>query len=287
MLDKETRDKILKAQKNEVSEYILYKKLAKRLRGENKQVLEKIARQELAHYRFWSKITEKSAPPSKLWIYFYYTLSFVFGINFGLRIMELGERSVQELYKDLKHIDEHVAKIIKEEEDHEGKLLELLERDKLKYTGSVILGLNDALVELTGVLAGLTFALQKTSLIAVVGLITGVAASLSMAGSEYLSSKEEKTKNPVTASIVTGTAYFITVFILIIPFFIFKSPYISFAVTLTFALIIIVVFNFYISVVNNEPFQKKFIEMAAISLGVAVLNFLIGTLVRWYFEIDV
>ena len=56
----------------------------------------------------------------------------------------------------------------------------------------MVLGLNDALVEFTGALAGYTFALQNTLLVAMTGLITGVAASLSMATSEYLSTKSEE-----------------------------------------------------------------------------------------------
>ena len=50
------------------------------------------------------------------------------------------------------------------------------ERD---YSSSVVLGISDALIELTGILAGLTFALQDMELIALSGLVTGVAASVS------------------------------------------------------------------------------------------------------------
>ena len=47
------------------------------------------------------------------------------------------------------------------------------------------------MLEFTGALAGYTFALQNTRLVAVTGLITGVAASLSIATSKYLSTKSE------------------------------------------------------------------------------------------------
>ena len=70
-----------------------------------------------------------------------------------------------------------------------------------RYTGSIVLGLNDALVELTGALAGLTLALQDTKLIALTGSITGIAAALSMGASEYLSTKSEDVdRSPVKAS---------------------------------------------------------------------------------------
>ncbi|MBM3232434.1 rubrerythrin family protein, partial [Candidatus Pacearchaeota archaeon] len=47
--------------------------------------------------------------------------------------------------------------------------------DKCNYNGAVVLGLNDALVELSGALVGLSFALMETKTIATVGLITGFA----------------------------------------------------------------------------------------------------------------
>ena len=49
--------------------------------------------------------------------------------------------------------------------------------------GSVVLGLNDELVEFTGALAGFTLALSDHRLIALTGSITGIAAALSMASS--------------------------------------------------------------------------------------------------------
>lgn len=60
----------------------------------------------------------------------------------------------------------------------------LLDEERLRYTGSTVLGLNDALMELTGVLAGLTLALRDTKLIVLTGAITGIAAVLSMGVSE-------------------------------------------------------------------------------------------------------
>ena len=74
--------------------------------------------------------------------------------------------------------------IILEENQHETGLLQLLGEERLRYTGSMVLGLNDVLVELTGALAGLTLALQDTKLVALTGSITGIAAALSMGASE-------------------------------------------------------------------------------------------------------
>ena len=157
----------------------------------------------------------------------------------------------------------------------------MIDEERLKYVGSVVLGLNDALVELTGALAGLTFALQNPRLVATAGFITGIAASLSMAASEYLSTKSEgEGKDPVKSCIYTGIAYVLTVLVLILPFLLLNNLYLSLSITLSSAILIIFIFTFYISVAKGLPFKKRFFEMALISIGVASLSFIIGLFVR-------
>ena len=162
---------------------------------------------------------------------------------------------------------------MRDESIHEKRLLNLIDEDRLRYTGSIVLGLNDALVELTGALAGLTFALQDTKRIAFAGFITGIAASLSMAASEYLSARtDEGPKSALRASAYTGTAYVITVIFLITPYLIFSNYFVCLAFTLVNALLVILLFNYYISVARDLPFRRRFFEMAAISLGVAAFT---------------
>ena len=111
----------------------------------------------------------------------------------------------------------------------------------------MVLGLNDALVELTGALAGLTLALRNTRLVALTGSITGIAAALSMAASEYLSTREEgadPSKSPAKAALYTGVAYSLTVLALILPYLLISNPFVCLALTLSAAILIIAVFNF-------------------------------------------
>ncbi|NMC54269.1 MAG: rubrerythrin family protein, partial [Chloroflexi bacterium] len=171
--------------------------------------------------------------------------------------------------------------VMEEEEVHEEELMDMLDEESLKYAGSVVLGLNDALVELTGALAGFSFAFQKTNLIALAGLITGISASFSMAASEYLSQKsEEGDQDPVKSAIYTGVAYIFTVLILVLPYFLFQNYLVSLAFTVFNALVIIAVFNYYISVAKGYSFKRRFTEMAVISVGVAAFSFLVGVIVR-------
>ena len=154
---------------------------------------------------------------------------------------------------------------------------------------SVVLGLNDALVELTGALAGFTLSIQNSKTIAFLGLITGISASFSMAASEYLSTKAEDDAevDAKKASLYTGIAYVLTVIALVLPFFFITNYFVSLAVTILIAIIIIAIFNYYLSVAKRENFKKRFTEMALISIGVAAISFLIGFVVKKFFGLEI
>ena len=288
-ISKEIREKLLVYQKNEITEHHIYVKLARTVKSpENRRVLEKIANDELRHYRAWKKHTQRDVKPDKLRIWKYYLISRILGFTFGVKLMERNEEDAQEDYEQLRETIPEAGAIIRDENEHESALLELLDEELLRYTGSIVLGLNDALVELTGALAGLTLALQNTRLIALTGSITGIAAALSMAASEYLSTKSEETaKNPLRASIYTGSAYVLTVLVLILPYLVLENFYVCLACTLVAAVLIIGVFNYYISVAKDVPFKKRFLEMTGLSLGVATLSFFIGLIVRSFLDIDI
>lgn len=162
-----------------------------------------------------------------------------------------------------------------------------MKRELKKHIGSIVLGLNDALVELTGALAGLTLVLQNSRLIAAVGLISGIAASMSMAASEYLSIEAEHNhRSPFTSAFYTGIAYILTVLFLIFPYLVVGNVYYALAWTLLNAVIVIVVFS-YVSLRKGEAFYKKFFEMLVISMSVALISFGIGYMVRIFFGVEV
>ncbi len=280
---------LLISQRNEISEYHIYKKLADIEKNEhNREVLEKIANDELRHYQVWKKYTNTEVKPSLLKIWWYYLISRILGLTFGIKLMEKNEDKAQNKYRNIiKEIPE-AARIEAEENEHEQKLISLIDEERLSYVGSIVLGLNDALVELTGALAGFSLALQNSRLVALTGMITGIAASLSMAASEYLSTKSEKgSKNPVKASVYTGIAYVFTVIALIMPFMFISEPLIALSITLLTVMIIIALFTYYVSVAMELPFLKRFLEMALISLGVASVTFGIGFFIRKIWNIDI
>lgn len=285
----ELREQLLVYQKNEIAEHHIYQRLASTIKSpENRRILEKIADDELRHYRAWRSYTQQDVKPDKLKIWRYYLISRIFGFTFGIKLMEEGEEDAQDSYEQLRETIPEAEAIIRDENEHENALIELLDEERLRYIGSIVLGLNDALVELTGALAGFTLALQDTELIALTGSITGIAAALSMGASEYLSTKSEATvKNPVRASIYTGGAYIVTVLLLILPYLILENFYVCLGCTLAAAILIIAFFNYYISVAQDVPFKRRFLEMAGLSLGVTALSFLVGLLIRTFLGVDV
>jgi len=288
-LSEDIRKKVIQFQQTEITEYHIYKRLAKTIKSpENAKILEQIAEDERRHYEGWKKYSQQEVPPHWFNLWFYYFVSMVFGFTFGVKLMEQGEQAAQANYESVAKVIPEAAQYQKEEDRHEQKLINMLDEERLQYAGSIVLGLNDALVELTGALAGLTLALQNVKLIALSGLITGIAASMSMAASEYLSTRsEETTKQPIRAAIYTGFAYIVTVALLVLPYLLFENYYLDLAIALTMAVIIIAVFNYYISVAKGESFRARFLEMAGLSLGVAAFSFVIGYLIRLWLGIEI
>lgn len=275
-------DTILRFQKNEVTEHHIYRRLADiQKKPHNREVLLELANEEWRHYQALEKYTGKTIRPDRFRVWLYISIAQYFGLTFSIRLLERGERLAQHAYREHKDCP-GLQKMAKEEERHEVKLIQLIDEEGLNYMGAVVLGLNDALVEFTGALAGYTFALQQSKLVALTGAITGIAAALSMAASEYLSTRAENDvrKSAVKAAIYTGIAYIITVAVLILPFVLLPNVYWGLGVCLFGALLIIALFNYYYSVVKSENFRKRFTEMATISIGIAAASFLIGYALR-------
>ncbi len=279
--------RIVALQRDEATEHIIYVRLARAITDpHNRDILTRIADDEKRHYEFWRKISGRDVSPSRLRAFVYYTAARILGITFALKLLERGEGSAQIVYGALSGTVPGIAQIIADENEHELELIGLIDEERLRYVGSIVLGLSDALVELTGTLAGFTLALKDSRVIAAAGLITGIAAALSMAASEYQSTRSEgESKNPVKASLYTGTIYIFTVTLLIIPYLVFGSPGAALALTMSVAMGIILFFTFYVSVASGVPFLRRFAEMAAIIFGVASVSFFIGWAIKALFNI--
>ena len=279
-----------KMQQSEITESVIYKKIAKFAKGEdNKKTLIRLAEEEEAHAKIWEKYTGLNLKPNKLKVFKYVTLARVFGFTFAIKLMEKGEENAQHEYDLLaKEVEESIV-VKQQEEEHEKALIEILDEERLQYVGSMVLGLNDALVELTGSLAGFTFAMQNTKIIALSGLIIGVSATFSMAASEFLSARSEGRSDAFKSCLYTGVAYLAAVALLILPYLLLPSSLylVALFAMLAIVILIITVFTYYTSVAQSKPFLSRFLEMSIISVTVAVISFGVGILAKILFGIDI
>lgn len=280
---------VLKMQQNELTESVIYEKIAQFAKGEdNKQTLLRLAKEEKAHYHIWKSYTGVEMKPQKGKILKYTLIARLLGFTFAVKLMEHGEENAQIEYALLAKEVAESAHIRSEEEEHEKALLSMLDEESLQYVGSMVLGLNDALVELTGSLAGFAFALQNTKLIALSGLIVGVSATFSMASSEFLAARSEGRTDALKSCSYTGIAYLITVILLILPYLLLPSESFLAALFIMLAIVILIIagFTYYTSVAQDQKFGHRFVEMASISIGVAVLSFVVGILAKKFLGID-
>lgn len=286
-LPKELKNKLLSFQRNEITEHHIYRKLGE-MGGANKELFSRLSREELNHYKIWRKYTGEDVAPDRWKIFKTLLFAKLFGVTFATKLMERGEEMAQSAYEELSPFIPEASSIRQEEEEHEAELLKNIDEERLKYVDSMVLGLNDALVELLGTLAGLTFALKYTRLIGLAGSVTGIAAALSMMSSEYLSKKAEKTStSPIIAAVYTGIAYFITLLLLVLPFFLFSQWFVALGFSIVGSLVLLFAFTFFLSVVEDVPLSKRFLEMTAIGLSVAGLSFFIGYLLKALLNVEI
>ena len=279
----------LEFQKGELTGHLLYKSLSERTSGKNSALFGKVSKIELGHYNYWKKFTRKELRPDYFHIYYHLFLARLFGAVFTAKLLEREEVSNQKKYLKTLRSEKMLEKTIEREETAELALIRQVSEESLQYAGSIMLGMGDAIVEFTGTLAGLAFALQNTSLIAIAGLIGGISASMSMASSEYLSKKAsgEAQGNPLKAAFYTGFVYFIVVFLLVLPNFVFQNAFYAFGFTVLAAFLVVLAFTYFISITQELSFKRRLLETLLLCFGIAFISFLIGAALKAVLNISV
>ncbi|MFQ6370703.1 VIT1/CCC1 transporter family protein [Shewanella sp. YIC-542] len=282
--------KALRQQQNEINDFAIYSVLATlQQQDKNKKIFEKIAREEQQHYKFWRGITQRELAPQNWLVMWYVLLVKLLGTSFALKSLEKKECGAEAFYKELFELYPQAKAIYHQEVHHELELIDMLQDKKLLYTGAIVLGMNDALVELTGTLSGIALAFDNTLVVGATGLIMGIAASLSMAGSAYLESKENPLQeiSALSYSGYTGVSYLVTTAVLVMPFFVLDAMAAALALMFALALVAIVLYTFYISVAKGLSFTQRVLQMASITFGVALISFFIGYAVKYFLGVEV
>ncbi|WP_418992412.1 VIT1/CCC1 transporter family protein [Alistipes sp.] len=284
-----TTKNLLALQRDEITLCETYRRLARSEKDAGRQaVFVRLLQDEIRHCDALRSHTGCEVAPDVKRVVRYVWTGRMLGPAFVARQMERREKGTELGYARYCKGAEFVQ-IGLDERRHGEELTRLAAGVRLSYMSSVVLGLNDALVEFTGALAGFTLALNDPRLVALTGGITGIAAALSMSASEYLSTKTDRKgeKHPLRAAGCTGAAYILTVGILIAPYLIFSDALVALGVMLAAALLVIALFNYYYAVVRRESFRRRFLEMAILSFGIAGISFLIGYLLKLIVGVDV
>lgn len=152
----------------------------------------------------------------------------------------------------------------------------MVRKDKFNSAGAIVLGMHDALVSLTGLIAGLAVAMADRYVIILTAVIASVTASLSMGASNYLAVRTDGGRRAFISALYTGVAYMATCAVLIVPFFVFENRAVEMVLMFAIAVTEIFGFNYYLGRVNHRPYMRKFLEMLGVCAGVFVIAFLIG-----------
>jgi vacuolar iron transporter family protein len=280
----------LRQQQNEINDHALYLALSRKEKDpDNRAVFENIAQEELGHYRFWTKITGRELKASGALIRLYLLLVSLFGTSFALKLVERREKGAESFYRSLFQAYPEARQIYTQEHEHEHELIGMLRDEKLLYAGAVVLGMNDALVELTGTLSGIALAFDHALAVGITGSIMGVAASLSMAGSSYLEARENPDAS-IRAGVYaayTGIAYILTTLLLVLPFFVLNGIASALVSMFAGAIVAIALYNFYVAVAKDDSFVRRTSRMLFITFGVALVSFAIGYAVHRYLGINI
>jgi len=266
----------------------LYLALAARERNErNRRLLEELARDELKHYEFWSRLSGpvQLGLRDRLKLRLLLALSRVAGKTFTIKLLERGEASTVGEYKraaaELEgELAAELARVIGDEERHESELASSLDELAVRQLGSIALGVSDAIIELTGVLAGFAGYTGSPVQVAAAGLIVGVSAALSMAAAAYSQAKHERGKSPPAAAAFTGLFYMLTVLALVAPLLLEVPTSLGVALSLVCALAILAAFSFFSAVVMERPFLREYLENAAVIMTVSLVGYAFGQAVK-------
>lgn len=280
---------------DEFTDSKLYERLAATVKEDSpfSGILKTLAATEYGHYEFWKKYAPAEEPRlNGATVFWILLLRRVFGLTFASRYLDRHEASVVKDYRGLVGMIPEVDrptfdKMVADEEDHEKEFAQKIESSAVQYISFVILGLADALVEISGIHAGSLGIYARTELAGLAGIIAGAAASLAMASAAFAQAKQGFKGSARLSAAYTGVSYFITAVILATPYFLTASMVVALASSLILAVLIMAFTTYYSTVVSGKPFFRDFLEILLILLGVTVALYVFGYIVRIYTGIGI
>ena len=272
---------------DEWSDYTLYERLSKTVGSDIPftQVLQKLSATELIHFQFWRNYVPAEEPRlAKLKLYWVLFLRRFFGLTFATRYLDRHEANVVQEYQGLAKLipdSDRAAyqEMVADEREHEKAFAMEAESSAIRYIAFVVLGLADAIVEISGIHAGTLGLFDKTEIAGIAGVIAGGSASMAMAFAAFVQAKQGFQGSARLSASYTGVSYFITAIILATPYFLTSSMVLAISSSLTLAVIILVVTTWYSIVIQQKKFLRDFVESLAFLFIATIVLYIFGSAV--------
>jgi len=273
---------------DELIDHEIYLRLAKSALEKNpkfKETYQHLADIEYKHYELWKKYAPNAEYKlSRITIYFVLLLRQVLGASFAIKYLERREHATIAKYKALESMipmEDKAAfeEMIHDEEEHEITFADQVQGSSVKYMSFIVLGLADALVEISGIHAGSLGICNRTELTGLAGIVAGAAASIAMASAAFAQAKQGFQGSASLSAAYTGASYFIAAVILAVPYFLTSSNAYAIGASLTLAVVIIAATSYYNAVISTKGFKRDFAELTGIMFGATIALYVFGTVI--------
>ena len=279
---------------DEYADRSVYLALSRREKNpEFKRALENIASGEQSHYEFWKTYApDVKVSAKKLRTYVIVLIRILLGLTFTLKLLERHEGKLHIRYRKIAEsippADKHrFQAMMDSEEGQEDLLIGKIQENRVKYMSFIVLGLADAVVEISGIHAGSLGIYGLTELAGLAGVIAGMAASIAMGTAAYAQAKQGFQGSAKWSAIYTGVSYMITAVLLALPYFLTKNMAGALVTSLVIGVVLVATMTFYDTVISARPFKRQFGEIAGIILAASIALFIIGTIVGQYLGVRI
>ncbi len=277
---------------DEYTHHTVYSTLARREKNpEFKQTLEGLAESERVHLELWKRYSPDYVPHvGRLKLDIILFIRIFLGLTFTLKFLERHEDSVIRRYRSVEHLIPAADKrlfdsMLDDEEHHENSLMGGVRENRVKYISFVVLGLADAVVEISGIHAGALGVFDRTELAGLSGVVAGMAASIAMASAAYAQAKQGLQGSAKWGAVYTGVSYMFTAIFLALPYFLTGSMLLALGISVTVGVGLVAMLTYYDTIISSRGFARAFAELAGIILGASLALFVAGTVLRQVFGI--
>jgi vacuolar iron transporter family protein len=276
-----------KSARDEYTDGAVYQMLSRHEKNQSfKKALENLARGEQSHYEFWKAYThETNVKVNRLKVYVTLLLRIILGLTFTMKFLERHEDALHQRYREMVEkipsADKKRFEMMMEEEEHqESLLMGEIHEGRVKYMSFIVLGLADAVVEISGIHAGSLGIYNKTELAGLAGVVAGLAASIAMASAAYAQAKQGFEGSAKWSAIYTGVSYMFTAIFLALPYFLTGSMVFALGTSLVIGVVLVAMMTYYDTIISDRKFKRQFAEIAGIILAASLALYIAGTLIR-------